>query len=397
MLFRILTALAAVLTWLMLAFLLEHESKDPALLGRFSVGYAIACLTVAACATALTVICVSSPAFHWFRTHSRNFLLLGTTIILLLASIELTVRTLDIIGVSYYERLSEYQNDLLSDSDLIYRHQSNFRAVYGGVELDTNELGMRDDQVGPKAPDEFRILALGDSVTLGWQVPAEYTFVNVLEGLLNDTHEGHIRILNSGVGSYNTEQEEAFLKKYSSIISPDVVLLTYVNNDVIIHGPFRRESSDRPNDADPLQRLQRLLWRAWTTRLVLHLLRHGRVSRESTMSVSTEGKTRSLAALERIIEFCRQSNIALAVVTYEHLANEATSELAHDVRALAETHDVPTASTAFWLDGTDPESVLISRTDPHLSVAGHRLVAEGLRDFFLKNRASGLLPAPINQ
>ena len=51
---------------------------------------------------------------------------------------------------------------------------------YQGVGLRYNETGLRDDPIGPKADGEFRVIVLGDAITLGWGVEPAATFPAVL-------------------------------------------------------------------------------------------------------------------------------------------------------------------------------------------------------------------------
>ena len=51
--------------------------------------------------------------------------------------------------------------------------------------------GLRDDEeIGPKGPNERRILVLGDSLVLSVQVPFKQTFGELLEQRLNATRPG---------------------------------------------------------------------------------------------------------------------------------------------------------------------------------------------------------------
>ncbi|MBW2493352.1 MAG: hypothetical protein JRE43_01265, partial [Deltaproteobacteria bacterium] len=49
------------------------------------------------------------------------------------------------------------------------------------VEFSTNSLGYRDDEIGEKGERDYRILALGDSITLGDYVSAEQTYPEYVE------------------------------------------------------------------------------------------------------------------------------------------------------------------------------------------------------------------------
>jgi lysophospholipase L1-like esterase len=104
---------------------------------------------------------------------------------------------------------------------------------YDGT-LRTNSRGM----VGPevpvsKPPDEFRVVVLGDSYTVGGQVPYEQTFPAVLEQDLRQAGYTNVRVINAGVGGYTTFNESGLLAKDLAWLQPDlVVLAAFLGNDV---------------------------------------------------------------------------------------------------------------------------------------------------------------------
>ena len=59
----------------------------------------------------------------------------------------------------------------------------NYSGWFAGVPVHTNSLGVRDDREFPleKAPNTFRILVLGDSVTFGHGSLYETTYPHLLE------------------------------------------------------------------------------------------------------------------------------------------------------------------------------------------------------------------------
>src|SRR5579871_978321 len=104
---------------------------------------------------------------------------------------------------------------------------------YDGV-LKTNAQGI----VGPsvpatKPPGEFRIVVVGDSYTVGGQVPYEQTFPAVLEQLLHSAGYTNIRVINAGVGGYTTFNEAGLLREDLAWMQPDlVVVATFLGNDI---------------------------------------------------------------------------------------------------------------------------------------------------------------------
>ncbi len=109
------------------------------------------------------------------------------------------------------------------------------------VEFSTNSLGYRDEEVGEKTDRDYRILALGDSITLGDYLPADQTYPEYLErSLIAAEHpalEGRdVRVINSGVGAIDLQNEFAILMETGVSVEPDVVLVGLFLNDAY-HSP----------------------------------------------------------------------------------------------------------------------------------------------------------------
>jgi lysophospholipase L1-like esterase len=100
--------------------------------------------------------------------------------------------------------------------------------------VSVSEQGLRERQMQPKEPDEFRILALGDSLTMGWGVAVEDAYPRALEERLAElAPERRITVINAGVAGYGPWQERIFLLERCLALQPDLVVLqVYPENDV---------------------------------------------------------------------------------------------------------------------------------------------------------------------
>ena len=94
--------------------------------------------------------------------------------------------------------------------------------------------GVRDHEYGPKSDNDYRIVMLGDSFTMGHGLEPEETIDSVLECLFNEDNTGHnIQVINCGVGAYAPWQERIFLQERGFAFEPDLVILQlYPANDV---------------------------------------------------------------------------------------------------------------------------------------------------------------------
>jgi lysophospholipase L1-like esterase len=106
-------------------------------------------------------------------------------------------------------------------------------AEYDGV-LKTNHQGLVGPDIAASKPaGEFRIVVLGDSYTVGGQVPYEQTFPAVLEQRLHEAGYAGVRVIDAGVGGYTTFNEAGLLRDKLSLLQPDlVVVAAFLGNDV---------------------------------------------------------------------------------------------------------------------------------------------------------------------
>jgi lysophospholipase L1-like esterase len=100
--------------------------------------------------------------------------------------------------------------------------------------MTVNSLGFRGPEVAlPKPPGRFRVVLLGDSVTVGLGVADQETFAAQLAPELKRRLAGRdVDVVNLAVSGYNTAQEVALLKRNLERLEPDLVLVGFYVNDV---------------------------------------------------------------------------------------------------------------------------------------------------------------------
>lgn len=119
-----------------------------------------------------------------------------------------------------------------------YRLKPGFKGVAETTEYRTeirvNGAGLREDHdYGPKRQDVFRILAIGDSFTMGVGVEASQAYMKLQEQLA-PAHAGRYEVINGGVPGYSPGQSLAYLEKRGLALQPDLVVLSlFVGNDII--------------------------------------------------------------------------------------------------------------------------------------------------------------------
>ncbi len=162
---------------------------------------------------------------------------LGVTTGVSLAAVELAVRALGLAPA----RPNQYA---MFVEDPILPHKPRPGSVLQGRSLSGefdfryahNSLGWRGAEVArAKPPGTFRILGLGDSFTYGAGVDLAETYLARLEGRLNARGPSHSRVevVNAGIPSFFPEAERLLLEHYGLPLSPDLVVVGFVANDVL--------------------------------------------------------------------------------------------------------------------------------------------------------------------
>jgi lysophospholipase L1-like esterase len=145
--------------------------------------------------------------------------------------------------VDVVETLHEPDERFIVVTPLGTRLKKNFRAVIHNHRLSwmtttvqTNSLGYRDEEIGPKAANDFRLLVLGDSITFAEYVPAELTYPAFLQrALAASPHAAlagkRIKAINAGIGHIDLANEYSILMETGLSTRPDVVVVGLYLND----------------------------------------------------------------------------------------------------------------------------------------------------------------------
>lgn len=132
---------------------------------------------------------------------------------------------------------------LQQDPKLFWRQRANLDVTFHETKVRTNSLGLRNREITTKKDkDTFRIVCLGASPTFGWGVNQEETYPSLLEKLLREKYKSeNIEVINAGVIGYSSHQGLNFLEKEIVKLSPDLITVSYVINDVDKHRFYRSD------------------------------------------------------------------------------------------------------------------------------------------------------------
>ena len=115
-----------------------------------------------------------------------------------------------------------------NDPGSTYRHKSADMTTSFRI----NHQGMRSDRdfAYEKPPGGKRIVSLGDSFTMGFEVDVDQCFSSVLESELRQSGL-NVEVLNAGVSGFSNAEELLYLERELIKYAPDTVLVSFYGND----------------------------------------------------------------------------------------------------------------------------------------------------------------------
>jgi hypothetical protein len=163
-------------------------------------------------------------------------LVVGT--VLFLSVGEVVVRFLGYEAL--YDTYSKPSVFWIHDPVLGWVHEPHSEGTYVGprpwpVEFQAtvtiNSLGLRGPELGELPEGGYRVLVLGDSLTVGFEVEYGQTFTAILEKQLARELGVPIQVVNAGVRGYGTDQEFLYYRDRGRNLDPDLVILVSTFND----------------------------------------------------------------------------------------------------------------------------------------------------------------------
>jgi lysophospholipase L1-like esterase len=309
---------------------------------------------------------------------------------------------------------------------------------YIGVPVSINRLGLRDRDVAvPKPAGTVRILGVGDSVTFGYGVRLEETYLKVLEGRLTAGAPSTVRYetVNAGVEESGLDAYHDAVRTLGPLLQPDLVLVGIVLNDIQRYDDFEGPPAARGRAAERglvrrihgalLARSQLYHASVLAARSLLyrfHVLDvadlYGsplRAVREQDPGIERSWAS-SLHVLEQLVILARTRGLRLVLVVFPvevQLDGAAIDRYRRDygvsvparalegepqrrLLAFGAAHDVPVIDVLPALRAAGGADLYLRlraiRFDPvHFSPRGHRVVAEAIHRSLMDRR---LLPGP---
>lgn len=294
---------------------------------------------------------------------------------------ELLLRSFDVYGVNYYRDVQRYLReaielappDEVGPQGRIFQNKPGVRLELKTFDYETDALRLR---TGATAAEQgMAVLFLGDSVTLCWGVEDEDSWVRRLEAAAEASDGRPLRCMNAGHLMFDTVQQASILRGFGPTLEPEVVVLTFVFNDVHptfdqlqeILDPLASEGDELGWQDTPALRF------FWATRSLLRFRgERKRVQTEDKWqfppySWYPRGWPRCATALDEVRRTCEQLGARLVI-------NDHTWPAIPELADWCATNSVPRVTTA--LSEEDQQRYRNSVIDTHLNAEGNAVVAD---------------------
>jgi lysophospholipase L1-like esterase len=265
------------------------------------------------------------------------------------------------------------------------------RGIFSGVLYENNSAGFRGPERSlNKLPGVFRIVAAGDSVTMGAGVVSEDTYAAGLERTLAELGPEHrFEVLNIGLGGLNGRQVMARLQQLGLPYDPDLVVYGYTLND--IEGRYYRQTREFSLDdwmpfADSPLYLLRVLGPRWLSfRELVWRPRGSYIYELDDNYLHNPAAWGDVTlALDRFAALTRRRGVCGVLLLHTHIhflhAFHPFKRLYEQVGEAAESRGIHVAPSFHRYQGKRAADLWVSVVDTHPNPEGHILLKEALLD-----------------
>ncbi|MFH2000043.1 MAG: GDSL-type esterase/lipase family protein [Planctomycetota bacterium] len=261
----------------------------------------------------------------------------------------------------------------------------------GCIDYHTNEFGFRDDSFSlKKGPDEYRILALGDSFTMAVGVRYKDGWVEVLEQKLHDALNRPVQVINGGFAQgYMPAMYKDWIESDGIAFEPDAVIIGLCLNDMHVAIPMLCYTPIEPADA----------WLGGRSRMLYHLqcyLHRNKELNDETKDFALfvdrqpECWDANKKAMEETKAFLDKQRIRFIIAVLpmiSGLQDHYPYKRLHDmVDDFCKAKGIECVDLLDRFLGRNDRDLWVHPMDQHPNNIGQRLIGEGLFDYMMTHR-----------
>ena len=276
-----------------------------------------------------------------------------------------------------------------ASSEIVYELKPNLKAVFKMVPLETNSKGLADREYPIAKPEKsFRTVVIGDSFTMPSGTKVEESYHSLIEERLNKKGSQHsYEFINFAVGGYSLRQYLGVLREKALLYDPDLILIGFCPlNDHLIYkelfSPERKPFKPKKTTKRYLESFaMKLIYRSfmtirgtWGSKKIMTLTPDEHKYVDNIFSeFKTIGKTNDIPVVVAFIDIVKRDPSTL--------------------RELARKNGLHFVDLTAPFEGKKLSDYRIYAIDNHPNSDGHRVLAETLYSYFLKER---LIPEADN-
>ena len=260
----------------------------------------------------------------------------------------------------------------------------------GAVTYRINSLGFRDLEFPvAKRPDEWRILALGDSFTFGFGVQLEDTWPQQLEQRLRAGRQGPVEVINGGFAclSFDCGHFDRWLEREGVRFQPDLVIVGFCLNDM----------GDVPMLSYDVVRPQPVLGSWLLGEVVRSIAQRAELARPRDMSLAVEQHPEMWHAtqtgLRRLHAVLEARHVPLLVAVFPMLSELGErypyARLHAMVGDFCRDAGIPCLDLLPVFRGRDEQQLWAHETDQHPNDVGQHLIATAIEAWLVQQRLAG--------
>jgi len=281
------------------------------------------------------------------------------------------------------------------DGRMVYLRANDGAEVHSAA-VETSSWGLRGPEPSPEPADgQWRILALGDSITFGQGVEGEQTLVAQAERALR--HSGRVEVINAGVPSWDGRMEAAWLDRVGYRLRPHLVVqLVFLNDVAPPELPGAGALDDLPLNDPGWARTEAGVRRAsHLVNLGMRSVERRRLARElsggqlhgsgSWLDGLREPRAEAKAAEQAawLLRSCSTHGIPCVVALLPPFATPSRDpgwDILEMIAGQAEAAALPVLHLERSLQALEPAERVLFPADPHPSPRAHRLIGEALAE-----------------
>ena len=313
------------------------------------------------------------------KTIANSFFLFLSTLALSLFIIEMFCRLILDNGMHYHLEMWKYAVSLKRVSEnpkLGHVHLPNKKVTLMGVDIEINQFGLRSGNVDLDS-QELKILMLGDSITFGWGVSYSETVSSRLEYALESSLEKEVKVVNAGVGNYNTAMQVEWLERVGLDMNPDIIILNFFINDAELTPTYNKVSfSDQFFYSKVI-----FLAGLDTAKRYLHGGQNWREYYTSLYSSNSLEWREFQKSFLRLVEICIKNRLPLIIVDYPELRQLSPypfKNISEKIKNLSIKNNLPYIPLLPALVNENPKDLWVTVPDPHPNGYANELMAEFL-------------------